>query len=84
MSLIVRKPAFCICENKDTDQLRGNLVGNPEDWFSHEAHIATDNFTSKTKRVAHSGYDMSSVLRKPVFGAIRFDTNLAVQPQKMA
>ena len=24
MSLIVVKPAFCICENKDTDQLRGN------------------------------------------------------------
>ena len=24
MSLIVRKPDFCICENKDADQLRGN------------------------------------------------------------
>ena len=24
MSHIVRKPAFCICENKDADQLRGN------------------------------------------------------------
>ena len=24
MSLVVRKPAFCICENKDADQLRGN------------------------------------------------------------
>ena len=23
MSLIMRKPAFCICENKDADQLRG-------------------------------------------------------------
>ena len=23
MSLVVRKPAFCICENKDADQLRG-------------------------------------------------------------
>ena len=23
-SLVVRKPAFCICENKDADQLRGN------------------------------------------------------------
>ena len=23
MSLIMRKPAFCICENKDPDQLRG-------------------------------------------------------------
>ena len=25
MSRVVRKPAFCICENKDADQLRGNL-----------------------------------------------------------
>ena len=24
MSRFVRKPAFCICENKDADQLRGN------------------------------------------------------------
>ena len=24
MSLVVRKPAFCIFENKDADQLRGN------------------------------------------------------------
>ena len=24
MSRVVRKPGFCICENKDADQLRGN------------------------------------------------------------
>ena len=24
MSLVMRKLAFCICENKDADQLRGN------------------------------------------------------------
>ena len=24
MSRVVRKPAFCICENKDADQLGGN------------------------------------------------------------
>ena len=24
MSRVMRKPAFCICENKDPDQLRGN------------------------------------------------------------
>ena len=24
LSLVVRKPALCICENKDADQLRGN------------------------------------------------------------
>ena len=32
----MRKPAFCICENKDADQLRSN----PEDRFSqNEAQI---------------------------------------------
>ena len=51
MSRFVRKPAYCICENKEADQLRGNreadqhlyfrnrfvsdLVGNPEDRFSY-------------------------------------------------
>ena len=24
LSLVVRKPVFCICENEDADQLRGN------------------------------------------------------------
>ena len=24
MSCVIRKPAFCICENKEADQLRGN------------------------------------------------------------
>ena len=24
VSCVIRKPAFCICENKDADQLRGN------------------------------------------------------------
>ena len=24
LSLVMRKPAFCLCENKDADQLRGN------------------------------------------------------------
>ena len=24
MSLVMRKPAFCICKNKEADQLRGN------------------------------------------------------------
>ena len=42
----MRKPTFCIYENEDADQLCGNrnrtadVVGNPEDRFSHnEAHI---------------------------------------------
>ena len=91
MSRLVRKPAFCICENKDADQLRGNheadqrlcfrytdstisllpkykisslqpssvavqpslcgdLVGNPEDRFSHnEAHIMLSRVDKEKK-----------------------------------
>ena len=87
MSLVMRKPAFCICENKEADQVPSNcaadqrlcfhytdsnnpsttlirtfkpltifcgytarfvsdLVGSPEDWFSHnEAHIVKLGFT---------------------------------------
>ena len=28
LSLVVRKPAFCICENKDADQLRSNCTAD--------------------------------------------------------
>ena len=28
MSLVMRKTAFCICENKDADQLRSNREGD--------------------------------------------------------
>ena len=28
MSLVMRKSAFCICENKDTDQLRSNCAAD--------------------------------------------------------
>ena len=30
MSHVLRKPAFCICKNKDADQLRGYHKGNQE------------------------------------------------------
>ena len=46
----MRIPAFCICENKDADQIRGNrlvtdMVGNPEDRFSHNEALLIDWFT---------------------------------------
>ena len=31
---VVRKPALCICENKDADQLRGNREADQRLWFS--------------------------------------------------
>ena len=35
MSRVVRKPAFCICENKDADQLRGNREADQRLCFRH-------------------------------------------------
>ena len=35
MSLVVRKPAFCICENKDADQLRGNREADQRLYFRY-------------------------------------------------
>ena len=31
----MRKPAFCICENKDTDQLRSNCAADQRLCFRH-------------------------------------------------
>ena len=28
LSLVMRKPAFCVCENKDADQLRSNCAAD--------------------------------------------------------
>ena len=35
LSLVVRKPAFCMCENKDTDQLRGNREADQRRCFRY-------------------------------------------------
>ena len=34
LSLVMRKPDFCICENKDADQLRGNHEADQRICFS--------------------------------------------------
>ena len=35
LSRVVRKPAFCICENKNADQLRGNREADQRLCFRH-------------------------------------------------
>ena len=35
MTLVVRKPAFCISENKDADQLRGDRKADPRLCFRY-------------------------------------------------
>ena len=39
MSLVMRKPAFCICENKDVDQLRGNCEADQRLCFRYTDSI---------------------------------------------
>ena len=39
MSLVMRKPEFCICENKDADQLRGNREADQRLCFRYIASI---------------------------------------------
>ena len=34
-SPLMRKPAFCICENKDADQLRGNREADQRLYFRY-------------------------------------------------
>ena len=35
LSRVKRKPAFCICENKDADQLRGNREADQRHCFRY-------------------------------------------------
>ena len=35
MSRVMRKPLFCICENKDTDQPRGNRGADQRLYFRY-------------------------------------------------
>ena len=69
-----------------------DLVRNPEDRFSHEAHIEkfkplASFHTPKTEFIMMKlilTLNLSLVLRKTVLGyPTRSDTNLAVQSQKM-
>ena len=48
MSRVMRKPTFCICENKDADQLRGKYITclskpciSPSllIWYTHSTHL---------------------------------------------
>ena len=47
MSLIMRKPAFCICENKDADQLRGNHEGDQRLCFRYTDSTIPLHFKSE-------------------------------------
>ena len=42
----MRKPDFCICENKDADQLRGNLAKQSLGLFSLYTAMSLSVFSS--------------------------------------
>ena len=47
LSRVVRKPAFCICENKDADQLHGNREADQRLCFRYKD--STIPFLSKSE-----------------------------------
>ena len=60
MSLSMRKPKFCICENKDADQLRGNREADQRLCFPYIA--STNPILSKSEM---SSLQPSSVAVQP-------------------
>ena len=60
MSLIVRKPAFCICENKVADQLRGNREADQRLCFRY-----TDSTITLLPKSEISSLQPSSVVVQP-------------------
>ena len=47
MSLVMRKPDFCLCENKDADQLHGNREADQRLCFRYTDSTITLLFKSK-------------------------------------
>ena len=60
MSLVMRKPAFCICENKDTDQLCGHREADQRLYFRY-----TDSTIHLLPKYEISSLQPSSVVVQP-------------------
>ena len=66
----MRKPAFCICESKDADQLRGNREADQRLYFhytdsvrsTHKSHF----YAIKTRRITSGSYLLSNIDKGPV------------------
>ena len=74
MSHDVRKPDFCICENKDADQLRGNREADQRLCFRHLDSTIPLLAKSKISSLSHLLWLYSLVCvgpgrkpRRPVF-----------------
>ena len=75
MSLVVRKPAFCICENKVVDQLRSNCAADQRLCFRY-----TDNTIPLLPKSEISSLSPSSVALQPGSPEDRFSHNEAQMP----
>ena len=62
MSLVVRKPDFCICENKDADQLRGDREADQRLCFRFTDTCGTKPLLPQTEI---SSLYASSVIAQP-------------------
>ena len=89
MSLVVRKPAFCICENKDADQLRGNREADQRLCF-FATRIVQSLYFLNTKFQASSHllwlYSLVCIgpgqkTRRPVFS--QRDSNINLYPSNI-
>ena len=54
MSRVMRKPTFCICENKDADQLRGNREADQRLCFRYLASSIPLNKSFKSLAISSS------------------------------
>ena len=69
----MRKPAFCICENKDTDQLRGNREAHQRLCFRY-----IDSMMPLLSKSEISSLKLSSVAVQPGLCRTRLETTMLV------
>ena len=73
MSHVMRKPAFCICENKDADQLRGNREADLRLCFRY-----IDSTIPLLSKSEISSLYLSSVVVQPGLCRTRLETRMLV------
>ena len=73
MSRVMRKPTFCICENKDADQLRGNREADQRLCFRYiDSTIPLlSNFEISNKNIKMSSFKSSENIQKKEDGPDR-------------
>ena len=78
MSLFVRKPAFCICENKNADQLRSNREADQRLFSRYIDIVQSLHFlTPKFQASSHLRLLYSQVCVRPGYPEDRFSHNKA-------